>query len=70
MIMNFKCGLLSPEDVVLDEERIGAGLEDKVLHEGLRDVVISLNNENFSSQVRKVGRKFKKHNRRDTMKTG
>jgi hypothetical protein len=33
----------SPEDVVLNEEGVAAGLEYKVLHEGLRDVVISLN---------------------------
>ena len=33
---------VSPEHVVLDEEGISRWLEDKVLHEGLRGVIISL----------------------------
>ena len=35
----------SPEHVMLDEEGISPRLEDKVLHKGLRRVVISLNRE-------------------------
>ncbi len=42
--MNLKINIfIQPEDVVLDEEGIGVGLEDEVLHEGLRYIVISLN---------------------------
>ena len=33
------CG---PEHIVLDEERVGGGLEDEVLHEGLGDVLVRL----------------------------
>ena len=31
-----------PEHIVLDEERVGGGLEDEVLHEGLGDVLVRL----------------------------
>ena len=40
-----------PEDVVLDKEWVTVGLEYKVLHEGLRDVVISLNKGRSKGQI-------------------
>ena len=37
-----------PEDIVLDEEGISRGFEDKVLHKRLRRVVISLGRDTIS----------------------
>ena len=42
-----------PEDIVLDEEGISRGFEDKVLHKRLRRVVISLGRDIISLQDEK-----------------
>ena len=41
LLCNNEIGKL-PEHVMLDEEGVVGGLEDEVLHEGLRDVLVRL----------------------------
>ena len=44
-----------PEHVVLDEEGISRGLEDKVLHKGLRGIIISLKKKYDECDIHNCG---------------
>ena len=47
-------GAAVPEDIVLDEERVSRRFENKVLHEGLGYVIISLQRKKKEIILRKT----------------